>query len=173
VSPDISEKRPYLKKVQPHHLPVDFPALPTDNIGPVSWREPAQPTPLKARRAGVRSPGGFYMNRIIDLIEKEQQKTEENKFSVGDSVRVHTRVVEGDKERIQIFQGIVIGRKGRGLNETFTVRRISYGEGVERVFPIHSPRIAKVEVEKAGKARRAKLNYLRNRKGKEATAVRE
>ncbi len=113
------------------------------------------------------------MNRIIDLIEKEQHKTEKGNFSVGDSVRVHTRVVEGDKERVQIFQGIVIGRKGRGLNETFTVRRISYGEGVERVFPIHSPRIAKVEVEKAGTARRAKLNYLRNRKGKEATAVRE
>ncbi len=113
------------------------------------------------------------MNRIIDLIEKEQQKTDENKFSVGDSVRVHTKVIEGEKERIQIFQGIVIGRKGRGINETFTVRRISYGEGVERVFPIHSPRIAKVEVEKAGKARRAKLNYLRGRKGKEATAVRE
>lgn len=113
------------------------------------------------------------MNRIIDLIEKEQLKTEENKFSVGDSVRVHTRVKEGEKERVQIFQGIVIGRKGRGLNETFTVRRISYGEGVERVFPLHSPRIAKVEVEKAGTARRAKLNYLRGRKGKEATAVRE
>ncbi len=113
------------------------------------------------------------MNRIIDLIEKEQLKTEENKFSVGDSVRVHTRVKEVEKERVQIFQGIVIGRKGRGLNETFTVRRISYGEGVERVFPLHSPRIAKVEVEKAGTARRAKLNYLRGRKGKEATAVRE
>ena len=113
------------------------------------------------------------MNRIIDLIEKEQQKTDVNKFSVGDSVRVHTKVIEGEKERVQIFQGIVIGRKGRGLNETFTVRRISYGEGVERVFPLHSPRIAKVEVEKAGTARRAKLNYLRGRKGKEATAVRE
>lgn len=113
------------------------------------------------------------MNRIIDLIEKEQHKAEKSDFSVGDSVRVHTRVVEGDKERVQIFQGIVIGRKGRGLNETFTVRRISYGEGVERVFPVHSPRIARVEVEKAGTARRAKLNYLRNRKGKEATAVRE
>ena len=113
------------------------------------------------------------MNRIIDAIEKEQQKTETSKFSVGDSVNVHTRVREGDKERIQIFTGIVIGRKGRGLNEMFTVRRISYGEGVERVFPLHSPRIAKIEVEKEGKARRAKLNYLRTRKGKEATAVRE
>jgi large subunit ribosomal protein L19 len=110
---------------------------------------------------------------IIDTIAKEQQKTDVTKFKVGDGVRVHTRVREGDKERIQIFSGIVIGRKGTGLNQTFTVRRISYGEGVERVFPVHSPRIAKVEVEKQGKARRAKLNYLRNRKGKEATAVRE
>jgi large subunit ribosomal protein L19 len=113
------------------------------------------------------------MNRIVDAIEKEQFKTEMPALRVGDSVRVHTRVVEGDKERIQIFAGIVIGRKGRSLNETFTVRRISYGEGVERVFPMHSPRIAKVEVEKQGRARRAKLNYLRTRKGKEATAVRE
>ena len=110
---------------------------------------------------------------IIDTIAKEQQKTDITKFKVGDGVRVHTRVREGEKERIQIFSGIVIGRKGTGLNQSFTVRRISYGEGVERVFPIHSPRIAKVEVEKQGKARRAKLNYLRSRKGKEATAVRE
>ena len=112
------------------------------------------------------------MNRIIEAIDQEQQK-ETTKFKVGDGVRVHTRVREGDKERIQIFTGIVIGRKGRGLNETFTVRRISYGEGVERIFPLHSPRIAKVEVEKEGRARRAKLNFLRARKGKEATAVRE
>lgn len=110
---------------------------------------------------------------IIDTIAKEQQKTDVAKFKVGDGVRVHTRVREGDKERIQVFAGIVIGRKGTGLNQNFTVRRISYGEGVERVFPVHSPRIAKIEVEKQGKARRAKLNYLRNRKGKEATAVRE
>jgi large subunit ribosomal protein L19 len=115
----------------------------------------------------------IFMNQIIDAIEKEQQKGDAPQFSVGDSVRVHTRVVEGDKERIQIFAGIVIGRKGRGLNETFTVRRISYGEGVERVFPLHSPRIAKVEVEQKGRVRRARLNYLRGRKGKEATAVRE
>jgi large subunit ribosomal protein L19 len=113
------------------------------------------------------------MNRIIDLIEQEQVKKDGANFNVGDSVRVHTRVIEGDKERIQIFTGIVIGRKGRGLNESFTVRRISYGTGVERVFPINSPRIAKIEVETKGKARRAKLNYLRDRKGKEATAVRE
>ena len=86
------------------------------------------------------------MNQIVDAIEKEQQRADANTFKVGDSVRVHTRVVEGDKERIQIFAGVVIGRKGHGLNETFTVRRISYGEGVERVFPVHSPRIAKVSI---------------------------
>lgn len=112
------------------------------------------------------------MSNIIAKIEQEQMK-KVAKFHVGDSVRVHTRVVEGDKERIQIFTGIVIGRKGMRLNESITVRRISYGEGVERVFPLHSPRIAKIEVETAGTARRAKLNYLRARKGKQAMAVRE
>src|SRR3989440_12587285 len=110
---------------------------------------------------------------LFDKIESEQFRKQPLDFSVGDSVRVHTKVVEGDKERIQVFAGVVIGRRGRGLNSMFTVRRISYGEGVERVFPVHSPRIAKIEVEKEGKARRAKLNYLRTRKGKEATAVRE
>ena len=110
---------------------------------------------------------------IIQTIENEQLKKDVTAFKVGDSVRVHTRVVEGDKERIQIYSGIVIGRQGTGINAAFTVRRISYGEGVERVFPVHSPRIAKIEVEKAGTARRAKLNYLRARKGKQAMAVRE
>ncbi len=123
--------------------------------------------------AEIERPRKKPMNRIIDAIEKDQFKLEITEFRVGDGVRVHTRVVEGDKERIQVFSGIVIGRKGRGLNETFTVRRISYGEGVERVFPLHSPRIARIEIEKQGKARRAKLNYLRTRKGNEATAVRE
>ena len=110
---------------------------------------------------------------ILEVIENEQKKADVPSFKVGDSVRVHTKVVEGDKERVQLFTGIVIGRKGTGLNENFTVRRISYGEGVERVFPIHSPRIARIEIEKAGTARRAKLNYLRDRKGKQAMAVRE
>ncbi len=110
---------------------------------------------------------------IIQKIQQEQMKKNVAPFNVGDSIRVHTRVVEGDKERIQIFSGIVIGRKGTELNETFTVRRISYGEGVERVFPVHSPRIAKIEVETQGAVRRAKLNYLRDRKGKQAMAVRE
>lgn len=113
------------------------------------------------------------MSAIISKIDQEQMKKEVTPFNVGDAVRVHTRVVEGDKERIQIYSGIVIGRKGTLMNETFTVRRISYGEGVERVFPLHSPRVAKVEVETAGTARRAKLTYLRKRKGKSAMAVRE
>jgi large subunit ribosomal protein L19 len=88
-------------------------------------------------------------------------------------VKVHTKVVEGDKERIQIFAGVVIGKRGTGLNETFSVRRISYGEGVERVFPLHSPRVDKVEVERHGQVRRAKLTYLRKRLGKGATLVNE
>jgi large subunit ribosomal protein L19 len=110
---------------------------------------------------------------IIQKIEQEQLKANISSFQVGDTVRVHTRVVEGDKERIQIFTGIVIGKRGNGLNSTFTVRRISYGEGVERVFPLHSPRIAKIEVERAGRVRRSKLNYLRDRKGKQAITVKE
>lgn len=113
------------------------------------------------------------MSSIIQKIESEQFKQTITPFNVGDSVRVHTRVVEGDKERIQIFSGIVIGRKGTGLNSMFTVRRISYGEGVERVFPVHSPRVAKIEVERPGSVRRAKLNYLRDRKGKQAMAVKD
>ncbi len=110
---------------------------------------------------------------LLDKIESEQFRKNATKFSVGDTVRVHTKVVEGDKERIQVFTGVVIGRRGRGLNETFTVRRISYGEGVERVFPTHSPRIDKVEVERQGAVRRAKLTYLRQRIGKSAVAVKE
>ena len=110
---------------------------------------------------------------LLHKIQSEQFRKDASSFNVGDTVRVHTKVVEGDKERIQIFTGVVIGKRGRGLNETFTVRRISYGEGVERVFPMHSPRIDKVEVERHGQVRRAKLTYLRKRVGKGATLVRE
>ena len=110
---------------------------------------------------------------LLDKIETEQYRKEPGNFGVGDSVRVHTKVIEGDKERIQIFSGVVIGRRGHGLNCTFTVRRISYGEGVERIFPLHSPRIDKVEVERKGSVRRAKLTYLRQRIGKGATLVKE
>ncbi len=110
---------------------------------------------------------------LLDKIESAQYRKESLNFGVGDTVRVHTKVVEGDKERIQVFTGVVIGRRGHGLNETFTVRRISYGEGVERVFPIHSPRVEKVEVERKGSVRRAKLTYLRSRLGRGATLVKE
>ena len=110
---------------------------------------------------------------LLDKIESEQFRKDAADFGVGDTVRVHTKVVEGDKERIQVFSGVVIGRRGHGLNEMFTVRRISYGEGVERVFPLHSPRVEKVEVERKGSVRRAKLTYLRKRLGKGATLVKE
>ncbi len=110
---------------------------------------------------------------LLDKIQSEQFRKDDATFGVGDSVKVHTKVVEGDKERIQIFSGVVIGKRGRGLNETFTVRRISYGEGVERIFPLHSPRVDKIEVERHGAVRRAKLTYLRNRLGKGATLVKE
>lgn len=114
------------------------------------------------------------MNQALQAkIEAAYLREQPLDFNVGDTVRVHTKVVEGDKERIQVFAGVVIGRRGRGVNETFTVRRISYGEGVERVFPVHSKRIEKVEVERSGAVRRAKLNYLRHRIGKSALAVKQ
>lgn len=113
------------------------------------------------------------MNAIIDKIESEQFKKEVSNFNVGDTVKVYTRVREGDKERTQIFEGIVIARRGRGLLSKFTVRRISFGEGVERVFPLHSPRIEKVQVIREGHVRRAKLYYLRKRTGKAAMTVKE
>ena len=108
---------------------------------------------------------------LLNKVESGQLRKEALEFAVGDSVKVHPRVVEGDKDRIQVFAGLVIGRRGHGVNETFTVRRISYGEGVERVFPVHSPRIEKVVVDRQGKVRRAKLPYLRARIGKRALAV--
>ena len=108
---------------------------------------------------------------LLNKIESDQLRKDPLKFNVGDTVKVHTKVVEGEKERIQVFAGLVIGRRGHGINETFTVRRISYGEGVERVFPVNSPRIEKVVVDRQGKVRRAKLNYLRERIGKKALAV--
>ncbi|MFN4805051.1 MAG: 50S ribosomal protein L19 [Akkermansiaceae bacterium] len=108
---------------------------------------------------------------IIKKIEQEQLKDDVVSFNVGDTIKVHCRVVEGGKERIQIFAGIVIAKGGTGINSAFTVRKISYGEGVERVFPLHTPRIAKIEVVSQGKVRRAKLHYLRDRVGKRALLV--
>ncbi len=109
------------------------------------------------------------MSNIIAEIDKSQIRSDIPKFNVGDTVKVHFRIVEGDKERIQIFEGVVIARKnGESAHGNFTVRRVSYNEGVERVFPLHSPRVAKVEVIREGKVRRAKLHYLRERSGKAA-----
>jgi large subunit ribosomal protein L19 len=112
------------------------------------------------------------MNPIIEEITAHQIKGDLPAFKVGDGVRVHTKVREGDKERIQIFAGIVIARKGHGIHETFTVRRISYGEGVERVFPVNSPNIERIEIERESVPMRARLYYLRDREGKAAMAVR-
>lgn len=105
---------------------------------------------------------------IIQKLEKEQQKNNITDFRVGDSIRVHTRIIEGEKERVQVFTGTVIARKGCGLSETFSVHRVAYGEGMERVFLIHSPRIAKIEVIKEGRVRRSKLYYLRGTSGKKS-----
>ena len=105
---------------------------------------------------------------IIETLEKEQLRSDIPAFGPGDTLRVHAKIVEGNRERIQVFEGVVIGRQGTGVRETFTVRRISYGIGVERMFPVHSPRIAKIEVVRHGIVRRAKLYYLRNLTGKAA-----
>ena len=112
--------------------------------------------------------------KILEKINQEQLKKEGvPEFHIGDSLRVHVKIKEGDKERVQLYSGTVIARDGRGASETFTVRRISYGEGVERVFPVHSPSVAKIEVEKSGKVRRAKLYYLRKRTGKTSKVAEE
>jgi large subunit ribosomal protein L19 len=111
-------------------------------------------------------------NRLISLVEEKGIKPEIPPFEVGDTVDVHCRILEGTKERVQIFNGVVISRRGDGMREMFTVRRIVQGEGVERQFPLHSPKIAKIEVKRTGRVRRAKLYYLRDRVGK-ATRLRE
>lgn len=107
-------------------------------------------------------------HQVIQKLEKKQMKKNPGNFRVGDTVRVHTRIIEGEKERVQIFTGTVIARRGTGVSETFAVHRVAYGEGMERVFPLHSPRIAKIEVVKEGQVRRGKLYYLRGTTGKAA-----
>lgn len=109
---------------------------------------------------------------IIQALEQEQLRSDIPAFAPGDTVRVHVKVVEGTRERIQMFEGVVIARQGTGVRETFTVRRISYGVGVERTFPVHSPRLDKIDVVRRGIVRRAKLYYLRNLTGK-AARIRE
>lgn len=104
----------------------------------------------------------------LDSVEKEQLKKDVPPFSIGDTLAIHLRIIEGDQERIQVFEGICIGRKGRSVNETITLRRMSFGEGVERTFYLHSPRIVRIEAVRKGKVRRAKLYYLRGKTGKKA-----
>jgi large subunit ribosomal protein L19 len=111
-------------------------------------------------------------NRLIALVEEAAAKKDVPRFEIGDTVDVHVRILEGQKERVQVFNGVVIARRGHGMGEMFTVRRIVQGEGVERQFPLHSPKIAKIEVKRTGRVRRAKLYYLRDRVGK-ATRLRE
>ena len=120
---------------------------------------------MRIRIRTSNKEGGTQMN-IITSIEQQQLKSDIPNFNVGDTVKVHAKVVEGKRERIQIFEGTVLKRQNGGLKENFTVRKISYGVGVERTFPLHSPRIEKIEVTRKGKARKAKLNYLRDRIGK-------
>ena len=108
------------------------------------------------------------MANIIDQIERENMKENVTEFSIGDTVKVNVKIKEGDKERIQAFEGVVIARKNGGIRETFTVRKISYGVGVEKTYPIHSPKIASIEVTRKGKPKRAKLYYVRNLTGKAA-----
>ena len=111
-------------------------------------------------------------NKFLKLVEDAAVKKEPPQFTIGDTVDVHQRILEGTKERVQVFNGVVIARRGEGMREMFTVRRIVQGEGVERIFPVHSPKIAKIEVKRTGVVRRAKLYYLRKRVGK-ATRLRE
>ena len=108
------------------------------------------------------------MNEIIRAIEKEQIREDLTQFNIGDTIKVHVRIKEGNRERIQVFEGTVIKKQNGGLRETFTVRRVAYGVGVERTFPINAPIIDKIDVVRRGKVRRAKLNYLRSRIGKAA-----
>ncbi len=111
-------------------------------------------------------------NEIIDQLEKSQMKKDIPDFKPGDTVRAHVRVVEGSRERIQVFEGVVIKRRGAGMNESFTLRRVSYGVGVERTFPLHAPKVEKIEVMRRGRVRRAKLYYLRQLRGR-AARIRE
>ncbi|CAD2076818.1 50S ribosomal protein L19 [Phocicoccus pinnipedialis] len=110
--------------------------------------------------------------QLLNDITKDQLRSDIPEFKAGDSVKVHVRIVEGSRERIQMFEGVVIKRRGGGISETFTVRKISYGVGVERTFPVHTPKIEKIEVTRRGRVRRAKLYYLRKLRGK-AARIRE
>lgn len=122
---------------------------------------------LERNHERLGKEGGITMN-VIDSITKEYKKNDIPEFNVGDTVRVHVKIVEGQRERIQVFEGYVLKKQSGGISETFTVRRLAQGIGVEKTFPMHSPKVAKIEVLKRGRVRRAKLNYMRERTGKAA-----
>ena len=129
--------------------------------------------PSKTGGAEVRydsgsAAGRFFMSRIIESLEKRQLRTDLPQFKAGDTVRVHFQVIEGQRRRVQVFEGIVIKRQGAGVRETFTVRKQSFGVGVERTFPVHSPKIERIDVQAVGDVNRAKLYYLRGKVGKKA-----
>ena len=131
-------------------------------------RTAIQNSPLHLLRMNVRScKEGLKMEKIQAFVN-EQLKTEVPQFGIGDTVKVYVRIKEGEKDRLQMFEGTVIARRGGGISETFTVRRVSYGVGVEKTFPLHSPNVDKIEVVRLAKVRRAKLYYLRDRVGKAA-----
>lgn len=127
------------------------------------------PGPKTDRKLGLFESEKNMTTQILDKIDAENRREDDiPDFGIGDTVRVHVKIREGEKERIQMFTGAVIARDGGGATETFTVRRVAYGEGVERVFPLHSPNVAAIELQRRGKVRRAKLYYLRDRRGKAA-----
>lgn len=113
------------------------------------------------------------MNPLIKEVTESQERTDLPAFKTGDGIRVHSKIREGDKERVQIFAGIVIAIKGSGISKTFTVRRVSSGEGIERIFPMHSPNIVKIEIDRESVTMRARMYYMRNRVGKRANKVKE
>jgi large subunit ribosomal protein L19 len=127
---------------------------------------------MQRRESGAPLVGSPLMDRLT-VVDREQMKSDVPAFRSGDAVRVHLKIVEGGRERIQAFEGVVMGRKGGGVRESFTVRRISHGVGVERTFPLHSPRIDRIDVVRKGKVRQAKLYYLRRKVGREARVQEE
>src|SRR4030081_2799113 len=149
--------------------------LPYRSAKSAQWQDNGTPAQPALGRRGSAADGDFAMN-LIQQLEKEQfdklaAGKEIPEFGPGDTVIVNVKVVEGDRSRVQAYEGVCIGRSGSGLNESFTVRKISYGEGVERVFPVMSPMIDSIKVVRRGKVRRAKLYYLRNLRGKSARIV--
>src|SRR5205823_11236037 len=147
------------------------------NVDPSCWTVGHSPrptrrccvsSPTKGMPASMRAPDWELAMNATDLVDRAQLRDDIPDFAPGDTLRVHVRVVEGNRQRLQVFQGVVIRRKGSGVRETFTVRKVSFGVGVERTFPVHSPIVAKIEVVTRGDVRRAKLYYLRDRTGKAA-----